>query len=187
MSTLEERPGISAVLMWRDDLDVAVLDLAAVLSGLVGEDFEIIVIVEERGDTVAAELRARAPALPLRTAASFAVAYDVGRYNLIMTSASDGRFDVRELNHLMEAIEHGADLAAGYRPGRADAVWRRLRRLGLPTPRDYAFLLMRRELARGHGHSPEEVRRCGYEVIEVPVSHNRPSLGSTLTAESRAA
>ena len=37
-------PGISAVLLPGDDLDSAVLDLVAVLEGLVGRNFEILLV-----------------------------------------------------------------------------------------------------------------------------------------------
>lgn len=181
MSTPNERPGISAVLAWRDNVDNTVLDLAAVLSGLVADSFEIIVVTQGSGDGMAAELRARAPTLAFHTVSTQSAAFAVARYSLILTSAADGQFDVRELNHLMDAIERGADIVVGYRTGRPEALWRRLRRLGFPTPIDYAFQLMRRELAGSVW------RRKGCQVVEVPVSNRRPTLGSPRTAESRAA
>ena len=187
MSTPDERPGISAVLVWRDNLDSTVLDLAAVLSGLVADRFEIIVIDRGRGDGMAAELRARAPALPLRIAASSSAACAIARYGLILTSAADGQFDVRELNHLMDAMDQGADVVVGCRPRRAEGLWRRLRRWGLPTPSDHAFRLMRRELAGCGGRSMAAARSHGYHVVEVPVSQHRPNLGSVSGAGSRAA
>ena len=58
--------GISAVLLPRDDLESAVLDLAAVLEGLVADRFEILLITPE--PPFASNLQARAPGLPLRYA-----------------------------------------------------------------------------------------------------------------------
>ena len=194
MSTLDARPGISAVLMWRNDVDSAVLDLAAVLSGLAAQNFEIIVVVQTPGDVNTAELRARAPGLAVRTVAGecVAAAYPLVGYDLVVTSARDGQFDVRELNHLMEAIERGADLAAGYRGGRVDAVRRRLQRWRLPVHVEPAFQLFRREvwrnqLERNCEPSAATARRQGYRVVEVPVSHHRPTLRTAVTVESRAA
>ena len=196
MSTLDVRPGISAVLMWHNDMDSAALDLAAVLSGLVGDNFEIIVVVcEPRGETIAADLRARAPGLAVHVVSGecAAAAYATAAYDLVMTSARDGQFDVRELNRLMDAIDRGADLAAGYRGGRANAVLRRLLRWGFPVHVEYAFQLVRREVWRRQldGNCEPSVataRRQGYQVVEVPVSHHRPTLGPSLaTPRSKAA
>lgn len=195
MSTLDVRPGISAVLTWHADIETAALDLAAVLSGLVGANFEIIVIVADaRGEAIAADLRGRAPGLAVRVVKGecAAAAFPIASYDLIMVSARDGQFDVRELNRLMEGIERGADLAAGYRAGRANAVLRRLLRWGFPVHVEYAFQLVRREvwrrqLDRGCEPSVATARRQGYQVVEVPVSHHRPTLGPSFATQSRAA
>src|ERR671939_1754875 len=133
----EQQAGISALVLATDDLDRAVLDLAAVLDGLAPERFEIIVV----GDAISlSELRARAPGLPIRC-----VSGDVDpRYELVFVAARDGQFDVRELNHLLDAIERGAEVAAGYRPRRTDAIVRRLHDWGCGVDVDWAFALLRR-------------------------------------------
>src|SRR4051812_43172186 len=124
----EERdkvPGISAVLLPVDDLDSAVLDLAAVLEGLVADRFEIIVVGSAATHTVE-DLRARAHALPVRVVKGETLSDGCAAacYDLLFVGARDGQFDVRELNHLMDAIEQGADVAAGYRPRRRDPLVR---------------------------------------------------------------
>ena len=186
----EQQAGISALVLATDDLDRAVLDLAAVLDGLAPERFEIIVV----GDAISlSELRARAPGLPIRC-----VSGDVDpRYELVFVAARDGRFDVRELNHLMDAIEHGAEVAAGYRPRRTDAIVRRLQRWGWHVDVDCAFALLRRTVwqrlkeAASTGVPCAELsskaRRLGFRVAEVAVSQRRPSIGLAAPAGTRAA
>jgi hypothetical protein len=121
--------GISAVLLPGADLESAVLDLVAVLEGLVGDRFEILLVSGEQTPDVAS-LRARGRGLPLRLVQGATVGdgCDAARYELIFVAAQDGQFDVRELNHLLDAMEKGADVAAGYRPRRTDMLVRRLQR-----------------------------------------------------------
>src|SRR5205823_5880500 len=135
--------GISAVLLPGADLDNAVLDLGAVLPGLVGEQFEIIVVTAEDGLTD--DLRARAPGLPLRQVSGDTIAdgCDAASFDLIFVSAEDRQFDVSELNHLLEAIEKGADVAAGYRPRAIDTFLRHLQRWGLDLNVDCVSQLLR--------------------------------------------
>ncbi len=134
------QPGITAVVYappGHVQLDAAVLDLAAVLDGLVFDNFEIVVaeaLPSQRTADVVAELGVRFPRMPLRLlegqyadqGAALSAAFGAADYDLIFVTAADGQYDVRELNHLLEAIEHGADLAIGYRPKRADSFARRL-------------------------------------------------------------
>lgn len=193
------RYGISAVLMTADRLDSAVLDLAAVLEGLVSKDFEIIVVSGSSAPTEAVleDVRARAPALPLRLVEGTTVAAgcDAAAYDLIFVCAPDGRFDVRELNRLFEAIEAGADVATGFRPHRTDGLLRQLQRWGCHVDLDHAFSLLNRSvwntLALQPNASSGEVilgaRRLGYQVAEIRVSNRRPAIGAALTAGSRAA
>src|SRR5690242_1694970 len=138
--------GISAVLLPRDDLETAVLDLAAVLEGLVADRFEILLITPE--PPFASNLQARAPGLPLRvvSGASFADGCDDATFDLVFVGAPDGQFDVRELNHLLEAIEGGADVATGYRPRRTDLLVRTFQRWGWKVHVDCAFGLFKREV-----------------------------------------
>jgi glycosyltransferase involved in cell wall biosynthesis len=206
-------PGISAVLATTNsagatELEGAVLDLAAVLDGLVYGNFEIIVVDVASTAHVAdvlSELRARCPALPLRhherehvcQKAALAAGFDAAEYDLILVIGANGEFDVSETNHLLEAIEHGADLAIGYRPRRADGIVRRLHGWGWnvlvsllfgKTGRDVdcSFKLFRTVVwQRVAIHAPEasstfntellvKARRLGFRVAEVPVSHRRP-------------
>jgi len=212
------QPGISAVLFappGQAELDVAVLDLAAVLDGLVFDNFEIVVaetVPSQRTSDAVAELRVRFPHLPLQLldgdhrdlAAALSAAFGAAAYDLIFVTSADGQYDVRELNHLLEEIEHGADLVSGYRPKRADSFARRLDGWGWnllinlvfgPTARDVncAFKLFRQSVwqrvdmrARGTVTFYTELlvraRRLGFQVIEVPIKHHRssdPGLGST--------
>ena len=194
--------GISAVMQPGERLDCAVLDLAAVLEGLVGDSFEIVVVsgaCETKG--VVDELRARAPGLPLRLvkAQTIAAGCDSARYDLILVSAADGQFDVRQLNRLMDAIEQGADVAAGYRPRLTDGIFRQLQRWGWKVDVDCAFKLFRQavwqHVARSVAASDtrscatllRSVRRLGYRVTEVPVTHRRPTIDAQASAGFRAA
>lgn len=186
--------GISAVLLQGDQPfdETAVLDLAAVLEGLVADSFEVILVCRETPASVA-DLLARAPHLPLRVVDGTTIApgCDVARYELIFVSADDGQFDVRELNHLLEAVELGADVAVGYRPGRMNRLVRQFQRLGLKVQIDCAFALIRRGLCTlapiaGDGLYWTQLvgaaQRAGYRVAEVPVSHRRPQIGVPLTS-----
>jgi Glycosyl transferase family 2 len=210
-------PGISAVLVAHAGytaLEGAVLDLAAVLDGLVYGNFEIIV-VEAAASTdtadVVEQLRVLYPTLPLRLeegehvgqAAALAAGFDAAVYDLILAVGTNGEFDVRETNHMLEAIENGADLAIGYRPQRADGVVRRLYGWGWnvlvcllfgKTGRDVdcLFKLFRTVAWQRVDIHPREpgqnltfnaellvrARRLGFRVAEVPVSHRRPPAGA---------
>ena len=207
------QPGISAVLLVGDDqcteLDGAVLDLAAVLDGLVGDNFEILVVGGQRSDRrteIIDGLRTRVPRLQLRDlecqeptgqVAAVAAGFDAAQRDLIFVTGADHQFDVRELNHLLDAIERGADLAIGYRQPRTDGLVRRVQGWGWNvlvncvfgrTGRDVdcAFKLFRRSVwegldARQRGSMPTfgaelviRARRRGFRVAEVPVSQHRP-------------
>jgi DNA-binding transcriptional LysR family regulator len=208
-------PGITAVLAANagtTELEGAVLDLAAVLDGLVNGNFEIIV-VDVAGiphvDDLLAELRVRCPTLRLRLLertlggqeAALAAGFDAAAYDLILVSGANGEIDVRETNHLLEAIEHGADLAIGYRPRRADGLVRRLYGWGWnvlvgllfgKTGRDVdcPFKLFRTSVWHRVDVHPRDAspafnaellvraRRLGFPVAEVPVSHRRPRQGT---------
>jgi len=207
---LDIQPGISAVVLASSDpveLDAAVLDLAAVLDGLVFDNFEVVVVeVAPTGQLtdMLAELRVRFPHLPLRLldghysddATALSAAFDTVAYDLIFVTSADGQYDMRELNHLLDAIEHGADLAIGYRPKRADGVVRRLDGWGWNllvnlvfgrTARDVdcAFKLFRQGVWRRVGMRSVgsatfysellvKARRLGFRIAEVPVKHQRP-------------
>jgi hypothetical protein len=206
---LEIQPGISAVMFvppGQAGLDAAVLDLAAVLDGLVFDNFEIVVaeaLPSQQVSDVLAELRVRFPRLPLRLlegdyadqAAALSAGFGSAAYDLIFVTSADGQYDVRELNHLLEAIEHGADLVLGYRPKRADSIAQRLDGWGWnmlvnlvfgPTARDVdcAFKLFRQNAwqrvgmrSRGTATFYTELlvraRRLGFRVVEVPIKHHR--------------
>src|SRR5690242_6043400 len=103
-------PGMSAVVLPGHNLEQAVLDLAAVLEGLVYQNFEILLVTRE--GHYLAELQARAPWLPVRIVDGEFVGDGcaVAARDLIFVATSDGRFDVRELNRLLEAIDGGADV-----------------------------------------------------------------------------
>ena len=206
---LDIQPGISAVVFappGQAELDAAILDLAAVLDGLVVGNFEIVLVEvasSRRVTDTLAELRVRFPHLPLRLfeghfadqASALSTAFGSAAYDLIFVTSADGQYDVRELNHLLEAIEHGADLAIGYRPKRVDSISQRLDGWGWnvlinlmfgPTARDVncAFKLFRQNVWQRVGMRSRSTttfytellvraRRLGFHVIEVPVKHHR--------------
>ena len=216
------QPGISAVVYApprHAELDAAVLDLAAVLDGLVFDNFEIVVVEatpSQRIADVVAELRVRFPNLPLRLleghfpdqAAALSAAFGTAAYDLIFVTSADGQYDVSELNHLLEGIEHGADLVIGYRSKRADSFARRLDGWGWnllinlvfgQTARDVncAFKLFRQNVwqrvnmpARGPATFYAELlvraRNLGFQVVEVPVTHHRAADGVVLPLASPA-
>src|SRR5579859_8076708 len=217
MSLAEQRdlqPGISAVVFaptGQSELDAAVLDLAAVLDGLVYDNFEIVVVEvtpTDRAADIVGELSVRYPQLPLRQlggrhkdqAAALAAAFGSAVYDLIFVTSADGQYDMRELNHLLEAIEQGADMAIGYRLKRADGFARRLDGWGWnllvnlvfgPTAHDVdcAFKLFRQGVWRRVGMRSRSTatfntellvraRRLGFRVTEVPVKHHRSAASS---------
>lgn len=175
------------MIVVNDDIERAVLDLAAVLDGLAPAQFEIIVVGPTPGGL--RELLGRAPGLPVRSVSSTADP----RYDVVFVAARDGRFDVRELNHLMEAIDDGADVAAGYRPRRMDPIVRQLHRWGWHLPVDCAFALLRRQAwqqltpAAACTELVGKARRLGFRVAEVAVSQRRPTIGITVSASTRVA
>jgi hypothetical protein len=187
--------GISAVLVPGEDLYSALLDLVAVLEGLVGDRFEILLVADRYSPDVA-DVVARTGGLPLRVieGSTLSDGCDAARYDLIFVGAPDGQFDVRELNHLLEAIEQGADVAAGYRPRRADVFLRQLQRWGLNVDLDCAYELMRRAVwqrLKCEGRQTSccaellaSARRLGFGVVEVPVSHRRPTIGAPVSGSN---
>ena len=227
----EIHPGISAVLAVPHrtiGLDSVVLDLAAVLDGLVADNFEILVVEfgsgagQGQGATaqaaqpmadLRAEMAARAPSVAVSVLpdvfvdrpSALAAGFDGSRYDLLFVTTADGQFNVCELNHLLEAIEHGADLALGYRPARADGLLQRLdgwlRNIAVNvaygrTARDLDcdFKLFRRVVWERLHPSPRPprgrfnaellvgARRLGFTTQEVPVSHRRPREAATTAA-----
>lgn len=173
--------GISAVLLPGLDADSEVLDLAVVLQGLVGDRFEILLVSHDA--SVAANLQPRRVPLRLVDGTSVADGCRAAAYELILVTAADGQFDIRELNHLLDAIETGADVAVGYRPHATDALVRAIQRCGWRVEMDFAFTLLRRSVwEHMHGVSTAEARRIGYHVTELPVSHRRPTIGAPVAA-----
>ena len=107
----------------------------------------------------------------------------MARYDLVLIAAADGQFDVRELNHVLDAIEDGAEMAVGYRPRVTDPLVRAIQRCGGSAEVDCAFTLMRRSVwERMHCISTTEARRRGYRVSELRVSHRRPTIGAPVAA-----
>jgi hypothetical protein len=196
---MSSQHGISALLTAGEAVTDQILDLAAVLAGLVDDKFEIIVLTssESEREQLAEEMRVRAPALPLRllVGQSAIAGCDAAVFDLIFLASADGRFDLSELNRLLDAIERGADIAAGYRPGRVDPIFRGLQRLGLNVGVDCAFALIRRSAVGDLdavrqptcGELVLTLRRLGYRVAEIPVSQARPTTGLLVSGVSRAA
>jgi hypothetical protein len=195
--------GISAVLSShvRQPLtEDVVLDLAAVLDGLVGDNFEIIV-ADGPSDSLDS-LLVRFPHLPLRIleARDRDPAAGIGRaaYDLILLVSPDYAFDVRELNHFLDAVEHGADLAIGYRAHNMRRfAWYVLGHLLFgKTARDVdcPFKLFRRRVWQRTGMQPRGVdrwfstrlvvraRRLGFRVAELPVKQVQRTRGALALA-----
>src|SRR5256885_16921700 len=94
--------GISAVVM-APVREEAVLDLVAVLDGLVGGNFDITVVDPTHHATE--QLRLIHPNLPLRDSdADLTVAISAAERDLILFVDGAGDLDVYELNHFLEAI-----------------------------------------------------------------------------------
>jgi hypothetical protein len=195
--------GISAVLSShvRQPLtEEVVLDLAAVLDGLVGDDFEIIV-ADGPSDSLDS-LLVRFPHLPLRILEARdrdpAAGIGMAAYDLILLVSPDYAFDVRELNHFLEAVEHGADLAIGYRAYNFKRfAWYALGHLLFgKTARDVdcPFKLFRRCVWQRTGMQPRgadrwfstrlvvRARRLGFRVAELPVKQVQRTRGALAIA-----
>jgi glycosyltransferase involved in cell wall biosynthesis len=207
LATLERdwQPGISAVLPVHDHcarLEDAILDVAAVLDGLVGSNFELIVVDDASSDATPAlldDLALRRAHLPLRVVrhasrrgfpSALASGFDVARHELLFCTPADGRFDVCELNRLLDTLDEQTDLVIGYRDRHAEGIvdrlsgwsWNTLVRLLFgPTGRDVecAFKLLRHEVwlmaracSQGAAFNTEllvKARRHGFRAREVPV------------------
>jgi hypothetical protein len=196
-------PGISAVLsshVQRPPTEEVVLELAAVLDGLVGDNFEIIV-ADGPSDSLDG-LRIRFPHLPLRIleARDHDPAAGIGcaAYDLILLVSSDYAFDLRELNHFLEAVEQGADLAIGYRAHNFKRfAWYVLGHLLFGrTARDVdcPFKLFRQCVWQRTGMHPRgpdrwfstrlvvRARRLGFRVTELPVKQVQRTRGELALA-----
>jgi hypothetical protein len=187
-------PGISAVLTvpLREEL---VLDLVAVLDGLVGGNFEI--LIAGRDARTLEAVQARYPALPLR-ATSLDLAATISRTerDLVLLTAGTGELDIYALNHFLEAIESGNDLAIGYRPWTLERLaWSAFGHLLFgKTARDVdcPFKLFRRSVWQRTSMEPHGVdrwfstrlvvraRRLGFRVAELPVRTAMPSLARAI-------
>ena len=198
--------GISVILATRADARVpeeAVLDLVAVLDGLVGTNFEIL-LVGGATDGLSS-LLSRYPNLPLRLVdADVRAAARHARMPLLLVVSVEANLDARALNHFLEAIEGGADLAVGYRPASLGRLtWSALGTLLFgKTARDVEcpFKLLRRTVWDRTEVEASEVdrwfctrlvvraRRLGFRVAELPVSPIRNAAAhSSSIAASRAA
>jgi hypothetical protein len=196
-------PGISAVLsshVQRPPTEEVVLELAAVLDGLVGDNFEIIV-VDGPSDSLDG-LRIRFPHLPLRILEARdddpAAGIGCAAYDLVLLVSADYAFDLRELNHFLEAVEQGADLAIGYRSRNlARFAWYALGHLLFgKTARDVdcPFKLFRQCVWQRTGMHPRgadrwfstrlvvRARRLGFRVTELPVKQVQRARGELALA-----
>jgi hypothetical protein len=183
-------PGISAVLTAPLSEDAA-LDLVAVLDGLVGSNFEILLAGHDAEALDA--VRARLPALGLRaTSADLAATISRTEHDLVLLTSGAGELDVYALNHFLEAIEAGADLAIGYRPRTIGRLaWSAFGHLLFgKTARDVdcPFKLFRRAVWQRTSMEPHgmdrwfstrlvvRARRLGFRVAELPVQPAKPNL-----------
>ncbi len=188
--------GISAVVT-APFTDNAVLDLAAVLDGLVGGSHEILLVNPDL-DSFSA-LQHRFPHLPLRVSdPDLAVAVTQTRYELTLLTTGAGDLDVFELNHFLDAIEDGADLALGYRPWTLERLtWSAFGHVLFgKTARDVdcPFKLFRQSVWQRTSMEPHGVdrwfstrlvvraRRLGFRVVELAVRATQPGLGRATSA-----
>ena len=166
--TRDGQPAISAILPVHNRhafVEETILDATAVLDGLVGDAFEIVVVDDASTDAtpaVLADLRRRRPNLPVRVvrhtssrgiAAAMLSGFETAQSELIVTMPVDGQFDMRELNRLLDALDDGTDLVIGYRHERSDSV---LRRLSSWTYNGAVNLLF--------GHTARDVG-CGFKLF----------------------
>src|SRR5207245_3643536 len=119
-------------------IERVVLDLAAVLDGLVGERFEIVVVDDgstDRTPQILTDLSLSRPRLHLITVShqqargtptALAAGFDNARHELIFFSDADGGFELTELDRLLSALDERTDLVVGYRAQRADSLGRRV-------------------------------------------------------------
>ncbi len=134
----------------------------------------------------------------LRTGLSAAVK------DLIFFTDGDGQFVPEELVSFLPAVEGGAEMVIGYRNPRRDPPLRLLFACGWRflvhllfgyTARDIdcAFKLMKREVweriqvsSGGATFSAEllaKARRCGYRIVELPVTHRPRQAGQATGAK----
>lgn len=125
--------------------------------------------------------------------------------DLIFVTDGDKQFDVREIGRFLPRME-GADLVIGYRNPRRDPLprlvfgwgwWLVVTLLFGHTARDVdcAFKLLRRTVwervhvaSGGATFSAEllvKARRCGYRIVELPVSHYPRAAGRPTGANPR--
>jgi hypothetical protein len=197
--------GISAVLAGSPAhglAEPALLDLAAVLDGLVGGTFEL--LVEDRYRAEVEDLRQQYPHLPLRAVeGDLAARIDAGVYDLVLLWSPRGELEPQSLNHFLEAIEHGADVVLGYRPPSPGRLaWTAFVWLAFATTaRDLEcpFKLFRREVWTRAGVPAWPVdrwfnarlvvraRRLGFRVLELPVRElgaGRAGVGTALDSHT---
>ena len=189
--------GISAVVTapLREE---AVLDLAAVLDGLVPGEFEILFV--DRNVEAVAALQLRMPGLPLRALdVDIASAVSHAQYDLILLVSGQGELNVCDLNHFLDAIDSGADLAIGYRPWSLERfAWSALGHLLFgKTARDVEcpFKLFRRAVWQRTSMEPPgadrwfstrlivRARRLGFRVAELPVGRATPNVAQATLRE----
>ena len=127
--------------------------------------------------------------------AAFIAGFRRARGEVVVTLDADGQNPPSEIPRLLEAMEPGVDLVAGYRRRRQDSAWRKLQsrianavrnRLSRETIRDTGCSLkaIRSEFLRDfppfhgmHRFIPTLCRLAGARrVVEVPVDH-RPRQG----------
>ena len=195
-------PGISALLVAANGRPLAeevVLDVAAVLDGLVGTNFEIVVLAATPDPLPL--LQERYPNLPLRICeADLSTAIETTVYDLVFVLDVASALDVCDLSHFLEAIESGADLAIGYRPRTFERLaWSALGTLLFgKTARDVdcPFKLFRRAVWQGTamGHSEQDgwfntrlvvrARRLGFRIAELPVRRAQLNIDAAATLEA---
>ncbi len=181
---------------------------------LAGRDYEVIFVDDGSSDgsrellaTLHAE-DAHVVVVGLRRnfgqTAAMAAGFDHARGDVIVTLDADRQNDPADIPRLVEELERGADLVAGWRRERQDDYWTRLvpshlanALIGWSTGvrlHDYGCTLkaMRREVVQGlrlygemHRFIPALASDVGAQIVEAPVHHRARTAGVSKYGLSR--
>jgi glycosyltransferase involved in cell wall biosynthesis len=208
--------GISVIIpVYNEEENVAesYRELTSVLQPM-GRQYELIFIDDGSRDRTIENLRRAAGTdlsvriIELRRnfgqTAAMAAGIDHSRYGIVVTLDGDLQNDPAEIPQMVQALEQGHDLVAGWRKHRKDKfVSRRLpsmmanwliSKLTRVQLHDYGCTLkvMRGELARSiklygemHRFIPALANELGAKIVEVPVNHRARKFGTSKYGISR--
>jgi len=196
-----ESPHLSVVVpLFNEEENVPILQ-DEIESSLADCDYEIIFVDDGSLDATAANVRRGARTRLLRFArnegqsAAMLAGIRAARGAIIVLLDGDLQNDPADIPRLVDALDHGADLACGCRVRRADSLTKKLTsrvanfvrsRFVGDGVRDTGCTLkaMRRECAaalvpfRGvHRFIPALIKNAGFRIVEVPVNHRPRKFG----------